>query len=201
MKRLRIIIVAFLAAILAGAGLAALLHDSARLPVLSEGGEAPQPGDDRPHMQGLTYTHVEKGVKKWTLAAQGARYDEGSGQVFLTHVDVDFFTEKGDKVSIRGDEGTYDQKRQVVTLTGNVRGRTADGKTLVSDQMSYSEKDQVVTTESPVTITGPDFSIKSVGMVVVVPKSYVIFKSQVDSTFIPKGKGPPPGATVEDEKK
>lgn len=191
---------AFLAAIVLGAGLAAMLHEPARLPTLDDQGQAPPQGDDRPHMQGLTYTHVEKGVKKWTLSAHGARYDEGKGQVYLTDVNVDFFPEKGGMISIRGNQGTYDQKHQVVTLTGDVKGRTDDGKTLVTEELTYYEKDERVTSGAWVTIAGPGFSVKSRGMVVEVPRSHVLFKSEVDSTFIPSGSGPPPGATIEDDK-
>jgi hypothetical protein len=29
-------------------------------------------------------------------------------------------------------------------------------------------------------------------------RNTLVFKSEVESTFIPEGKGPPPGATMED---
>ena len=56
---------------------------------------------------------------------------------------------------------------------------------------------QVVHTDAVVTVAGPRFSVTGKGMTVVVPDKTVTFHNEVDSTFIPEGKGPPPGATVE----
>jgi hypothetical protein len=63
--------------------------------------------------------------------------------------------------------------------------------------MTYSEVEQVADTNAWVTLVGKDYSITAKGMLVEVPASKVIFKSQVDSTFIPKGQGPPPGVTAD----
>ncbi len=197
MKRFRLILVAALLAVLAGTLLAYWLNPPSRLPVPEDGGQTQADQDGRPRVRGLTYTQVEGGVRKWTLSAEGARYDEGSGQVALTEVKVDFFPPKGGKITIRGDEGEYDQKNQVVVLKGHVKANTHDGKTLVTDLLTYSEVEQVVDTNSWVTVAGPGFSVTGKGMLVVVPQSKVTFKSQVDSTFIPQGKGPPPGATMD----
>ena len=197
MKHLRLIVAAAIAAVVAGTLLAYWLNPPARLPLGVDGGQTAPDGDGKPHLRVLTYTQVKEGVRKWTLNAEGARYEDDSGAVWLDKVKVRFYPDKGGRIDISGDEGTYDQKQQVVTLRGNVRGRTHDGHALVTDWMTYSEAEQVADTNAWVTVTGKDYSITGKGMLVVVPASRVIFKSQVDSTFIPRGQGPPPGATAE----
>lgn len=197
LKRLRLIILAIMAAILAGAGLAALLHQPARLPTLGSGEDAPLGSDGRPRMRGLTYTHVEDGVRKWSLQAKGARYEEESGKVYLSEVHVEFYRRDGSTITIKGDQGTYNQKTQVVILKGHVDGRTSDGNRLLTDWITYREKDKVAETDAEVTVQGAQYKVRGVGMTVLVDKNKVIFKSKVRSTFTPQGKGPPPGATMD----
>lgn len=191
------IVLAAIAAVLAGTLLAYWLNPPAQVPLGQDGGQSAPAGDGKPHLRGLSYTQVKDGVRKWTLNAEGARYEDNSGAVWLEKVKVRFFTDKGGRIDISGDEGTYDQKQQLVTLKGNVRGITEDGNSLTTDWMSYSEVEQVADTNAWVTVMGKDYSITGKGMLVEVPASRVIFKSQVDSTFIPKGKGPPPGMTAD----
>ena len=196
-KHLRLIVVAAIAAVVAGTLLAYWLNPPALVPLGQEASLAVPAGDGKPRLRGLSYTQVKDGVRKWTLNAEGARYEDDSGAVWLENVTVHFYTDTGGRIDISGDEGTYDQKKQVVTLKGNVQGRTEDGNTLTTDWMTYSELEQVADTNAWVTVAGKDYSIIGKGMLVEVPASKVIFKSQVDSTFIPKGKGPPPGVTAD----
>ncbi len=197
MKRLRLIFLVALAAVVLGSLLAYWLNPPVRLPVLEEASGGKIASDGRPRMQGMTYTQVEQGRKKWTLSSQGARYDEAKGIVTLNGVKVVFYPERGGFVTIEGDEGQYYQKKKIIVLRGHVRGRTNDGMTLVTDLLTYSEPDQVVHTDHVVTVAGPRFSVTGKGMTVVVPDGTVTFHNQVHSTFVPEGKGPPHGATVE----
>ncbi len=187
-----------LAALVLGTGLAYWLNPPVRLPVLDLEGEAPQDQDGQPRLRGLTYTQVEGGVRKWTLAATGARFDQEAKTATLTDVRLKFYPESGGWITLSGREGTYDQKHKRVTLKGRVRGRSHDGMTLATEELTYSEESGRVDTDAEVIITGPRFRVRGRGMVVLVPQQTVVFKSQVDSTFIPEGKGPPPGVTVED---
>jgi LPS export ABC transporter protein LptC len=196
-KRFRLILAAALLAVVAGTLAAYWLNPPAGLPVAEDPTLAGLDQDGRPRLKGLTYTQVKDGVRKWTLIAEGARYDEQTGVVSLADVTVRFYPEKGGEITIRGDEGGYDQKNQLVTLKGNVRGRTHDGNLLSTDWLTYAELEQVADTNAWVTVVGQGYSVTGKGMLVVIPESRVIFKSQVDSVFIPQGKGPPSGVTAE----
>lgn len=197
MKRLRWIILAVLAAIVAGAGAAALLHQPAQLPALKAGDAAPTDSDGRPRLRGLNYTHVENGVRKWSLKAQKARYEEDSGKVYLDQVAVEFYQDKGSPIYLSGDQGVYDQKSNTITLEGNVDGHTSDGDRLLTSVITYREKDKTADTDAEVTIQGKQYKVIGQGMLVLVEKNKMILKHKVRSTFTPQGKGPPPGATVE----
>ncbi|MCF8031684.1 MAG: LPS export ABC transporter periplasmic protein LptC [Desulfarculaceae bacterium] len=197
MKRLRWIILAVLVAVVAGALAAAMLHKPAQLPALKAGDEAPTDSDGRPRLHGLKYTHVENGVRKWSLKANRARYEENTSQVFLDQVAIEFYREKAGPIYLRGDEGVYNQKTQTVTLKGHVDGRTSEGDRLSTTVITYREKDKVAETDAEVTFEGSQYKVVGQGMRVLVDKNIVILKRNVRSTFRPRGSGPPPGATVD----
>jgi LPS export ABC transporter protein LptC len=198
-KRLRLVLLAALAAVVVGTLLAYWINPPAKLPVSQEDvSSILLDQDGRPYVRGLTYTQVREGTRKWTLSAESARYDEGQGFVTLDKVTIDYFPDKGGPMVMVGDTGDYDQRHQLVNIRGNVRGSTADGITLKTDHLAYAEVEQTVETDSWVTIKGARFSVTGKGMLAVVPNNTVTFKSQVSCTFIPSGKGPPPGTTIED---
>ena len=197
LKRLRWIILAVLVVIVAGAGAAALLHQPAQLPVIKAGDAAPTDSDGRPRLRGLNYTHVENGVRKWSLKADKARYEENTGMVYLDRVAVEFYQDKGGTVYLSGDQGVYNQKTNSITLEGNVDGHTADGNRLLTSVITYREKDKTAETDAEVTIQGKQYKVIGQGMLVLVEQNKMILKNKVRSIFTPEGKGPPPGATVE----
>lgn len=196
-RRLRLIILVSLAAILVGAGVAVMLHRPAEGP--KWGAEAPpeETEDGKPRAKGLTYTHVEGGRRSWKLNAENARYDEGIKRLVLDKVDLEFYPEAGGTIRLTGDTGEYDQDNRVVTIIGNVRGRTHDGLILITTRLTYSEAEKKVTTDAPVLIAGPKFKVRGIGMIVKVPENAIIIETQADSTFIPQGTGPPPGVTMD----
>jgi LPS export ABC transporter protein LptC len=198
LRRFRLILIGALAAVVFGTGLAYWLNPPVRLPMLDMEGEAPANQDGKPRLHGLTYTQVEGGMRKWTLAATGARFDEDAKTATLTDVRLKFYPSGGGWITMTGKEGTYDQKNKVVILKGQVKGRSHDGMTMETTVLTYSEENEQVDTDAEVTITGPQFRVRGRGLVVYVSEQKVVFKTQVDSTFIPEGKGPPPGVTVEE---
>jgi LPS export ABC transporter protein LptC len=197
-KRVRLILLAALAAVLVGSFAAYWLNPPVQLPLLNMGGEPILDKDGRPRVRGLTYTQVTEGVRKWTLSAQGARFDRGSGVITLNRVELTFYPDEGGEIFLQGDQGEYDQKKKLVTLRGNVRGRTHDGMTIKTELLVYSEEKELVTTDKIVVLAGPKFKVRGKGMEVKVPKRTLVLKSEVDSVFTPEGDGPPPGVTAED---
>lgn len=192
-------VLAALVAMLMGATAAYWLNPRAPVQVI-DAGENPAAGrqQDGPRVLGLDYTQVKDGKKEWTLYARTAEFNERTKAVVLDQVMMAFYTDDGGKVTVEGRTGIYNERKKVVRLSGRVKARTHDGIVLLTDWVHYQESDQVLSTRSPVTITGPQFSIKSRGMVVDVANKHVTFLHQVESTFTPSGDGPPAGATVDD---
>lgn len=199
MKKLRYMVLAAFVAMLIGATAAYWLNPRAPVEVI-DAGENPAAGEKQkgPRVLGLDYTQVKDGKKEWTLYARTAQLNERIKTVVLDQVMMSFYAEDGGKITVEGRTGTYNERKKIVRLQGRVKARTHDGIVLKTDWVRYQESEQVLSTQSPVTITGPRFKIKSKGMVVVVPKKHVTFLEQVETTFVPSGNGPPAGATVDD---
>ena len=191
------IVMAALAAILIGTVAAYWLNPPVRVALNEQLGPGASLQNALPHLKGLSYTQVEEGVKKWSLSSDVATYDEKAGRIVLQRVLLRFYPEKGGEIVIRSKTGEYYQKDKIVILRGNVTGQTDDGVTLKTEEMRYSETTKVVVARGPVTVAGSRFIVNGVGMTVKVDESKVYLHSNVDSTFVPEGSGPPPGATVE----
>ena len=197
LRRLRLIVTAALAAILIGTVAAYWLNPPLRVPLTDQLGPAADLQNALPHLKGLSYTQVNDGVKKWSLSSDVATYDERAGRVVLRRVFLRFYPDKGGELVIRSKTGEYYQKDKIVILRGDVIGQTSDGVTLKTEELRYSETTRVVVARGNVTVAGSRFIVNGVGMTVNVDESKVYLHSKVDSTFVPVGSGPPPGATVE----
>lgn len=198
LRRSQLIIIATLSAIILGVAVAVFVHEPARLPVFDdEGGSPLLAADGQPRMRGVTYTHVENGVRKWSLTASGAKQNPEDESFTLADVRLEFFPKGGGKVTIRGNTGRYARGKRTIMLEGDVVATTHDGIRLVTDNLAYNDVDQTVDTDAPVHISGVDFDLKAKGMRVFVPQDKVVFKKDVVSNFIPSGEGPPPGVTMD----
>jgi LPS export ABC transporter protein LptC len=126
-----------------------------------------------------------------------ATYDETAGRIILQRVYLKFYPEDGGELIIRSKTGEYYQKDKIVILRGDVIGQNEEGVTLKTEELRYSETTKVAVARGNVTVAGARFIVNGVGMTVNVDESKVYLHSKVDSTFVPVGSGPPPGATVE----
>jgi LPS export ABC transporter protein LptC len=141
-----------------------------------------------PQAKQITYNYVEDGIHKWGLVADSGNYDIKSDTIHLNKVKVVFYPEKGGELHLEADEGSYDQTRQLVWLTGNVKGRDDQGMTLHTESLTYEEAKRLVDTDAPVVVAGPAFTIRSIGMQFYMPTQEVRFKQRVDSVFIPQSE-------------
>lgn len=197
MKRSQIIVLAALAAVLAGTVLAYLLNPQVKRPVIDYSQAPTETQDGKPRVKGLSYTHVVEGVRRWTLSSKGARIDEDKKEIALTDVRVTFYPAGGGWMTMDANEGVYNQASKDIEMRGNVRGLTHNKITLATEFLRYSEAKQIADTNLVVVIAGPQFRVKGKGMIVYIPERRAIMKKEVDSVFTPEGKGPPPGATLD----
>jgi LPS export ABC transporter protein LptC len=139
-----------------------------------------------PQARQITYNHVENGIHKWGLVAENGNYDMKTDTIYLNTISIIFYPEEGGELHLEADSGQYDQTRQWVLLEGHVRGRDAEGRVMTTDRLTYTDAEKLMDTDSPVVITGQDFTINSLGMQFYLPTRQILFKQRVDSVFIPQ---------------
>lgn len=134
--------------------------------------------------QGMAYTFVENGKRRWHLAAASSSYDQENGVMDLRGVEVVFFTEEGGQIRLHGDQAQYDPSDHSMTLEGNVHGTTGNGLRLATRSISYSPDDLQMDTDDEVTLSGPSFQAKGKGILLDVTNNKAVIKKAVGGSRI-----------------
>lgn len=127
--------------------------------------ENPLPaGADMVLSDGVRFVEAVDGVQTWEITSKGARYSTATGLLQFNDVEAAYF-QKGERAyDVSGKEGRYDSKQEIIYLTGDVAGRSADGYTLKTESLKYNLKTETAETEDRVEIRGDGLEIDGVGM-------------------------------------
>jgi LPS export ABC transporter protein LptC len=135
----------------------------------------------RQENQGLAYTHLHNGQRRWQIAAADSRYHAQSETFRLRGVELVFYTNDGGEIRLHSDEGWFDPRTRAMTLNGNVVGTTPQGVTLATNSLAYNEDDLLAVSEDEVTLSGPAFKFRGRGMLLDVANNRAVFKKSVSS--------------------
>lgn len=133
---------------------------------IEEDDSAAVPEEDRPDriVMDFELTETREGRLDWRLTADEARYFKEEGQTRLAGVRVEFFAPDGSLDSrltaYRGlvTEGTGDMLAE-----GNVVLVSADGDTLLTEELRYLKAQDLITGDKPVRVAEEDRVLKGVG--------------------------------------
>jgi LPS export ABC transporter protein LptC len=111
-------------------------------------------------LKDIHYTQDDPDEKvKWTLDAVEVVYSK-DGQFFSFK---DFFLklepEGKPVIELQGKKGEYDRSSGEIDLQGDIKGTTDNGYRILTDHIRYNMPEGEVTSDKPVKITGPAFSI------------------------------------------
>ena len=188
MRKLRLTLLIILLCLVAGSVLFYWISPPTKVSVRMQAEDQDGNSDDQaePQVREITYNHVENGVRKWSLLADGGELDPTTGFIALEKVKLTFYQENGGTMYLEGDVGEYDQVKQLVVITGNVYGRNHKDVTIKTDKLIYYDDRQMVETDLEVTVAGPTFSITSIGMKAYMDPQRVEFTKLLNSSFWPK---------------
>lgn len=131
--------------------------------------------------QGLAYTHIQNGQRRWHIAAADSRFQAEDETFRLRGVELVFYTNNGGEIRLHSDEGSFDPRTRAMTLNGNVVGTTPQGVTLATNSLRYNEDDLVAVSEDEVTLSGPAFKFRGRGIMLDVANNRAVFKKSVSS--------------------
>jgi lipopolysaccharide export system protein LptC len=105
------------------------------------------------------------GNLRWTLNADQAEVYDQKGITVMRKVVIQVFSRDGDW-TVTSDEGTLDNNRRNVTLTGNVGIRSSDGLEMRTATLGWDNEQRTLATEDTVEISREGTTITGMGLVV-----------------------------------
>jgi len=116
-------------------------------------------------LEDIHYTHEgSKDGIRWVLDAQEVRISENREQFFFTLFRLKIEPPDRAAVHLEGNNGSYDKAAGLLTLSGDLKGRTDDGYAFFTESVRYDQKEGYLSTEDPVRITGPVLSVEGKGL-------------------------------------
>ena len=105
-------------------------------------------------MSGVQHLLTSAGVQQANLAADSAYFFDQGSRIELRAVRVEFFSKTGAPTgTLTSLEGTYRQRGQLMEARGDVVVVGEDGRRLTTQQLSYNQATNRITTDSAWTMT------------------------------------------------
>ncbi len=101
---------------------------------------------------------------KWDLDAKEVRLSKDRQFIYFKDFQLRLERAESPSLAFEGRCCDYDQNAGEASLYGNLRGSTNDGYRIATERLSYKQKEGLLTTEDPVQITGPFFSVSGRGL-------------------------------------
>jgi LPS export ABC transporter protein LptC len=138
----------------------------------------------------IHYTHEdpEKGLR-WVLDAGAVTFSEDKNFMVFEDFHLVVEPDKRSVITVNGSRGEYDRPAGLVTLIGNVNAETGEGYTIFSDRLILDEEKRTVSTDLPVTMTGPFFRVEGTGLFVDLQRETLDVHSRVTTTLKSKVVG------------
>jgi LPS export ABC transporter protein LptC len=162
MRRLSTLFLACFLAVLAGlSGLVAWKIAGRRAPTPVQ-----QPAQQAEYQ--IKEVHINEtldGNLRWSLNADQAEVYDQKGITVMRKVVIRLFSREGDW-TVTSDEGTLDNNKRNVTLTGNVVIQSNDGLEMRTATLGWDNEHRVLATEDPVNISREGTTITGRGLAV-----------------------------------
>ncbi len=134
-------------------------------------GRRPPPAVQQPPQQAeyqIKEVHINEtldGNLRWTLRADQAEVYDQKGITLMRKVVIQLFSKDGDW-TVTSDEGTLDNNKRDVTLTGNVVIRSNDGLEMKTAALAWDNERRTLATDDPVEISREGTTITGRGLAV-----------------------------------
>ncbi len=130
-------------------------------------------------LEDIRYSRLTPHGTKWVVKAARAMIYENSDILDLSGVAITFNREKGGKIVIVADSGSYDRGKELVSLKKDVIVKFDRGERLYTDVLNYSEKEHLIWSSTPVVFRRDDgLVINAKNMKYFVNKGLMVLKDQ-----------------------
>lgn len=110
-----------------------------------------------------------KGIR-WTLDAESGKGSEDQQVYALKEIRMKLESKDRPTITLTGQEGKWDGKTEMVTLQGHILVESEDKYRFLTEQLTYDIKGEQLTTDQPIRLEGPFFTVEGSGLLVDVKK-------------------------------
>lgn len=107
----------------------------------------------------------DKGLK-WVLDAREVSFSEDRKALFFYDFHLRLEPENRPFFELKGNRGDYSRDSGTINLWGDLDGLSGNGYRIVTEHLMINEKSRQVSTEKPVKISGPFFTVAGRGLFV-----------------------------------
>lgn len=133
----------------------------------------------------ITQIDSDKGTV-WTFGVVKGNYS-GKGDenktARLERFRVEFKRKHGFDLELEGNSAKYDNAKNEIDLTGEIKGKTSNGYMFYTEHMMIDLKENILNTDEVVTYVGPFFSGTGKGLFIDLDKETLKILKDVISTF------------------
>lgn len=138
----------------------------------------------------LHYTHNEEGRQRWVLDAENAAYQKQSSRLDLDNIDLRFFDAgQFGEVSLRAQEGSFDQAANEINLWDEVVLETSRGDKLTTERLRYEEATGLLSSNDPFRYSAPGLDLSGAGFRLDVERGYLLVEKNVQAILMPAESG------------
>lgn len=135
-------------------------------------------------------TETDAGHPQWTLYARWAATYTARNTVVARDIRVDFFNEHGERSSeLVAREGEIQQMTRDMTARGNVVLKTTEGTRMTTEELHFSNREQLITSDRLVRVEREGDALEGVGFSSDPDLKHFEFRSRVNATVRSKSGG------------
>lgn len=117
------------------------------------------PTDAEMKLTDMEYIEMQEGKRLWALKASEATYFQAEQKTVLKSVHLTFFLEDGDEAYLESREGALYAGTKNIELWNEVRAIFPRGYEMSSDRAYYEHQRNLISSEVPIHVTGPEFNL------------------------------------------
>ncbi len=141
------------------------LYEVRKNPVLKQVMQADFSTEEGVKLKNIHYTQKDPDKNlTWLLDAREVIFSENRQIMTFSNFRLRLESKDRPAIELEGKRGDYDKTTQIITLRGDLLGTMEDGYKMLTDRAVYKGKEGYLTSDAPVTIQGPLFSIQGVGL-------------------------------------
>ena len=138
-------------------------------------------------LQDIRYTQDNpEGDAKWVLDAEEVAFSKDRQFMSFNNFILKLETKDRPSFNLKGNKGEYNRSTGIINLWGDLKGHTDNGYKIFTDHMIFKNKEGYLTSDAPVKIIGPFFSVEGLGFYFHIEKRSLRIHTQV-TTSIDKG--------------